>query len=289
MQSVGVILTLFGATRIGAPGADIALIQPEGKKKMEFRLKGAIAPLAVLLCTTLFAVNPASAAITTFAGSDDGVGPAGPRPLSDAAASAFNLAAGSTTLIDFESVPLGNTGSFTAAPGVSATYTGFDPAFGGVVSTSSVVLGYNTTSGGSKFFQFAPSFVGTAESLTLSFTSPVSGFGAYFTGTQSSVAGSIHVVFSDGTANDLALTKNSANGGVQFFGFLDPGSSISSITVSEVGPFNSRDIFGIDDIRLVPAAASGGSGVPLPLGAFAAVPLMGAMSLWKRRRTAPLS
>jgi hypothetical protein len=93
----------------------------------------------------------------------------------------------------------------------------------------------------------------------------------------------MHIVFNDGSSNDLSPTKN-LNGGVQFFGFIDPGSSISSITVSEVGPFASgRDILGIDDIRLVPAAVLGGSGVPLPLAALAAVPLMGAMSLWRRR------
>jgi hypothetical protein len=110
----------------------------------KLKLIGAVASLAMLLCASLFAVNGASAAITTFAGGDSGVGPGGLRPLSDGAAASFDLAAGGSTLIDFESVPLGNTGSFTAAPGVSATYGGNDNG-GGIVTTAGLFGGSDPT------------------------------------------------------------------------------------------------------------------------------------------------
>jgi hypothetical protein len=69
----------------------------------------------------LAGVPVASAAPLIFTGSDPGTNSTDPRPISDAAAAAFDTAAaslGPLSLITFESAPVGTFGSLQVAPGV---------------------------------------------------------------------------------------------------------------------------------------------------------------------------
>lgn len=194
--------------------------------------------------------GPASAALTTFTGSDDGASTAGPWANSAAAEAAFRAAAasiGTSTTIDFESVAVGYAANFSAAPGVSVALTGtnFGSGFTGISNTTlGNVYGFNTTSGGANWLGFP---VGSA---TFTFDDPIAAFGFYLTGTQTVFGTAIRITFDDGTAQELMAPVN-INGGASFFGFTDAGASISSIQISDA----TNDAWGIDDVIFTSAAA----------------------------------
>lgn len=228
---------------------------------------------------------PVDAAIIVFSGADPGVGPGGARPNSNAAAASFDVAAGAlgtVNLINFESAPLGNFAALGLGSGVTATLAGTDiDSNAGITNVlGDSTLGYNTTAGGSQYLRVVPIFdVGTA-SVTFGFDAPVQAFGTYITG-LGTAAGALHVVFSDGTAQDLSVA-GSASGGVQFFGFTDEGKFISSVQLQLTGVIGSRDIFSVDDVRFV--AASEAVPEPSTLVIFAVVGL--GASVYLRRRKA---
>src|SRR4051794_15919899 len=96
----------------------------------------------------------ASAAPITFIGSDPGANSTDPRPLSDAAAAAFDTVAASLrplSMITFESAPVGTFSSLQVAPGVTLSGNSGvqirDTPFG----QPDAFFGYNTTPGGSHF------------------------------------------------------------------------------------------------------------------------------------------
>jgi hypothetical protein len=60
---------------------------------------------------------------------------------------------------------------------------------------------------------------------------------------------SMTVSFNDGSPELLNGPIN-MNGGAAFFGFVDPGAQISSVTISGVG----SDAWGIDDVTYNPSA-----------------------------------
>lgn len=207
------------------------------------------APLPWLTLLALTVALPASAQIVTFAGSDPASGPGDARPNSDAARISFDTAAGALgtiQVIDFEGLPTVSPAvMMTLAPGVTYTPTNPD-SFSGIFSSNTNNLGFNTTSGGSQHLRFS-SADNTNNAAVFSFAAPINSFGACFTGIDS-VATSI--TFNDGSSHSFNLPSTS-NGGVQFFGFTDINSAISSITLTG----NSSDVFGVDDVRFTTPAA----------------------------------
>jgi hypothetical protein len=113
--------------------------------------------------------------------------------------------------------------------------------------------GFNTTSGGTKFYRSTASGFGGTNSLTLSFSSPIVAFGAYFTGVEA-FYGTTSITFNDGALQTyfLADTGNNTQGGpagTQFFGFTDT-VGINSITFTTTNNPTFRDLFAIDDILI---------------------------------------
>lgn len=220
---------------------------------------------AIALLSYLALAAPAGAQVIEYYGIDPGVGIGGPRPNSDAAAAGFDSAArglGVVHSIDFEALSLGNFGTRNIGPDVDATLTGTDP-LGGIVADGWFPadppqrVGYNTTAGGDQFLGLVPaSGVGTA-SVRFDFATPTQAFGAYLTG-LGTANGNLFVEFDDGSLQSLPVSGH-PDGGVLFHGFTDAGASIVSVTLELRGVVNSRDIFGIDDLRwaAIPEPASG--------------------------------
>jgi len=229
------------------------------------------AVFALAMLAGLVGASQAQAAIVTFYGADNGAGPADARPFSDAAASAFDAAIGAHGLIDFEGLPVGNFGSLGVGPGVTATLTNLDPSYSRISNVDQhtpTPLGYNTTAGGNQFLQISPFFDDAAGgSVTFSFASPIDAFGAYLTDSQVDFPGGITVTFSDGTSQVLSVAKNSDDGGVLFFGFTDFGASISSITYNTGATADTRDLWGIDDVRYATTVPEPGTLALLGAGA----------------------
>src|SRR4051794_173351 len=69
----------------------------------------------------LGASSLANASIVVYSGLDVGANSTDPRPNSNAAASSFSAAVGSSTLITFESSPVGTFSSLVVSPGVTLT------------------------------------------------------------------------------------------------------------------------------------------------------------------------
>ena len=139
----------------------------------------------------------------------------------------------------------------------------------------SAELGYNTTAiedcGGGEITicnhlrvvpQFAPNGGGVVQ-VTFTPTAKLQAWGAFFTGIEGLPNTKVTLVFDDGTSQVFDLPEGEG-GGAAFFGFTDPGKSITSVTVREQldGPIEGcgengcRDIFGIDDVRYVAADES---------------------------------
>ena len=218
----------------------------------------------------------AGAAPVTFSGIDAGAGPASAHPNSNAAAASFDAAAsplGVETIVTLESAPLGAFTSLVIAPGVTLTAAGFGTNINNTPNSSAPTLyGFNTTTGGSRFIDVE------GGTVTFTFATPVNSFGGYFTGVQS-LFGAESVSFSDGTAMVIALPVPAANaGGVEFFGFTDPGKLITSITINA-----SSDAIGLDDVRFTSVAAS----VPEPSSiGLLALGLTSLVVITRRRRRA---
>jgi hypothetical protein len=222
--------------------------------------------IIVMAFSMVLVAAVAHSAVTVYSNNDAGVTSVGPNSL--AARTAFDAAANPTTVVDFESLAVGTfvaspTTPTVVAPGVTAVYGGsVDPGASNVFGVSngvSAIFGFNTTSGGSKYLGFVPAFNPTATPfLTFTYNDPINAWGAYFTGLEPEVPGIVHVVFNDGTSQDIIVPDGSAGGGVGFWGFVSTGSAISSITLQELGVGDARDIWGIDDVvsaRAVPEPA----------------------------------
>ena len=237
--------------------------------------------LVIVPVLALMASSPAGAAITNYYGLDVGAGPASPLPNSNAQAAAFDTAAGalgSLNLITFESLPVSlpaYNSSLSLGGGVTALLTGaFTHGTTGIGSTpGNLNYGFNVTAGGSKYLELDINMAASPASVTINFPSPVQAFGAYVGGVGTGgVLSSLVAKYNDGSAQQVTLVgAPSANGGMMFFGFTDPGAQITSVTIEEAGSSGFiDDSFSLDDIRYV---ATGGAAPSEP----SAIP---ALSRW---------
>jgi hypothetical protein len=212
--------------------------------------------IIVMAFSMILLAGVAHSAVTVFSDNDPGGTSVGPNSLT--ARTAFDAAANPTTVVDFESLAVGTfvaspTTPTVVAPGVTAVYGGsVDPGSTSVFGVSngvSATLGFNTTSGGSKYLGFVSDFSpAITPFLTFTYNDPINAWGAYFTGLEPDIPGIVHVVFNDGTSQDIIVPDGSIGGGVGFWGFVSTGSPISSITLQEIGVGTNRDIWGIDDV-----------------------------------------
>lgn len=233
------------------------------ERKMQLFKRALVAIGSVLLCAA-----PSQAVVTVYSASDI-ANSSDPRPNSNAMAASFDSAAGGLgplAIITFETAPVGIFNNLVVATGVSMD--GLD-----ISSNDQQILnasigfpadgywGYNTTPAGFKFVQ------NSAGSVTFTFTTPIQSFGAYISGTQLNFN---EIQFNDGVSQVIPVPNpSSANGGITFVGFTDPGQSISAVTINSIG-----DILGIDDVRY--------GTVPEPTSALAELVLSGL--LWRGRR-----
>ena len=163
-----------------------------------------------------------------FTGYDAGAASLGAASSALLASNAFSVATSGATLVTFET-PLPPSFSFSA---------------GAITSNSTcapALCGFNTTSGGS-FFHLVAASTGVGNSVTYNFSDPVDAFGAYFSGWQ---VGTQTLTYTDSSVVvlDMGAADESA-GGIRFFGFLDSGASISSVTYTRNG-----DVVSVDDVR----------------------------------------
>lgn len=198
--------------------------------------------------------------ITQYSANDAGAGPGNPRPNANAAAASFDAAASALRPLKFEnleSAPLGNFSSLSL-PEMTITLNGTAAdADAGITSTpGDAILGYNTSSGGSRHLRLVPPFANGVVTATFTPTVKLQAWGAYFTGVGTVPNTSVEIVFDDGTAQTFAV-PGSASGGATFFGFTDPDKIIASVTVREtLTSTSTRDILSIDDIRYAPASGN---------------------------------
>lgn len=233
-----------------------------------------------LAAILLALASPARGAFVTYTGTNFGIGPSGTRTASDAASSSFRAAAsalGTLQSVDFESAPLGNVTSLLLRPGLTVTLAYNDPSssWPNITDNESVHSGFNTTSGGSRFLRVVPELGQPNAYALFAFDTPIQAFGLYLTG----INGELHLRFDDGSSQSVSIPGSFA-GGVQFFGFTDPGKLISSTTLEIQGTTASyRDPFGIDDLLYVAAP------VPLPLPFTAGALGLVGLALRRRLRT----
>jgi hypothetical protein len=208
----------------------------QGESNMSIKTKLAVAGLLSSACLA------AQAAPVTYLGSDNNVSSLAQMVNSTAAAASFLAVAGALNTVDFES-PL--PANLTITGGTTTNNSG-----------CGALCGFDTTSG-SGFFR---SVVG--GSVTFSFTNPVDAFGFYVNGLQTNLVPQQTIVYVDGSSVTRTLNMpSSINGGGAFFGFIDFGEMISSVT------FNAtNDILAFDDLRFGRSANDPGdpNGVPEP-------------------------
>jgi hypothetical protein len=234
--------------------------------------------LAAGITAAVLLSGSAYAAIVTFSGIDVGAN-GRPIPNSDAAAANFDTAAaalGTKSIITFESAPLGSFTNLLVAPGVTINGTDFlgsPQTISNLTACTGALCGTNTTVGGSKFL-----FV-NGGSVTFTFATPISFFGAYLGGVQ--LDGET-INFNDGSSQSLIYPNPSSSvGGIEFFGFTDAGKSISSIQIQTINPSNSSgDFISVDDVRYQTAAVSG---VPEPATLASVTFAIAALGLLRRK------
>src|SRR5205814_1285889 len=125
----------------------------------------------------------------------------------------------------FETAPIGNFSVLQLsdmAVTLSGTASDVNAGITDVIDDQSTILGYNTTSGGSKHLRIVPPFGTGVITATFTPTVRLQAWGAYFTGIETFPSTSVKLTFDDGTSQTFDILGN-AGGGVTFFGFTDPG------------------------------------------------------------------
>lgn len=208
--------------------------------------------LILFALLALALVPNAQGSISTFSGVDNTGATLGPNSI--AARNSWELNVASYFLIDFESLAVGTLSTDPYTPvaignGVNANFNGsMDSAVTGVKTGGSAALGFNTTSGGQNILQFGSQFnPASTPGLNMTFLDPIYGWGAYITGLEPDIAGVLHLLFNDGTAQDLSIPDGVIGGSSQFFGFITT-EYVSSLNFELLGVNTTRDIFAFDDV-----------------------------------------
>jgi len=190
--------------------------------------------LLYVFCASAYAIP------VTYIGADDNVSSLAQMTNSLAANADFLAVTG----------PIGSYGFEGPAP-LNLTVTGGSTVNG---SSCGALCGFNTTAGG----MFHREVFG--GSVTFSFTDAIDAFGFYVNGLQTNLVPQQTIVYTDGSSVTQTLNMpTSINGGGAFFGFVDYGQLISSVT------FNAtNDILGFDDLRFGRSATDPGNGSPVP-------------------------
>ncbi len=177
--------------------------------------------VAVLACLAGYGVS-STAAPVIYQGYDIGATSLTVATNAQAAANSFDTATGSLNIINFDT----STTGASLSPGSSPQSCGF------------ALCGGNTTVGGSNWY-------GAVYTTNITFDSPINSFGAYFGGWQRNDQ-ILTLTYIDSSTDVLNMPAgNIDNGGLLFFGFIDAGASIASITYSTA----LGDYVSIDDMR----------------------------------------
>lgn len=227
----------------------------------------------------------ASASPTWYSGFDYATGGTfSIGPNSAAARSSLELYMVANAAIGFETSPLGAINFII--DGIQFVCLNCDTAANGagVQNINDSTTGYNTTLAGANFYRVQAADFGQTSTLTLNFSSPITAFGAYFTGIEI-YKGTTTVTFDDGVAQAFQLvdtgnqiTPGAPPAGMQFFGFTDLGHPINQIVFTTVNSDpNRRDVWGIDDILA-------GNAVPEPGAIWLAGAGLAVLALVRRHR-----
>ena len=250
-------------------GVKMHMKESRGKtcSRIGFRFAVCVAFLASLLVAT----SPLMAdTVVVYQGLDPNVTVGSTLTSSNTAQASYAAAAsalGSSSLINFESAPLGNFTTLDLGQGVTLALSNANDGLGGsspgiTNDTTAPYLGFNTTPGGTHFLRFATKFISTNTSTTadatFSFANSVNSFGAYFTGLGGG-GDTATLNFTNGVSEtfNLALSNTSSCNPscAEFFGFTDSGTSISSIdlnmafTNTNAGPNKYGYFVGVDDVQ----------------------------------------
>lgn len=250
-------------------------------------VKSRWAPLkSAALATALIAALPAGAAVTEFAGKDEGVGPgvSPSSPNASTAQAAFLAAAESfgPVLTDYlDAVPLGYAPSFRiAAAQVALTGPNGGPGFSGITDQdhsgpSGPLFGFSTVESATDNGRWLGFPGGTA---TFVLDAPSHSFGFYATGLQTALGLDLTVSFDGAAATTLHPLIN-VDGGISFFGFTsdDP---FTTVIISRTVSYPLTDAWGVDGISVnaVPAV------VPEPSNWLLMAGGAGLLALWRRKR-----
>jgi hypothetical protein len=162
------------------------------------------------------------------------------------------VAGASLSILDFEGLPVGLTTAL--APGVSVAYGGQLATAAGVrVGGTNNQFGWNTTSGGGQVLRMVPDGFGTISALTFTFATPITVFGAYFTGVENGCGqtrvewAAESVLLPNTNIDNVCIEPNLA--GIQWMGFVS-ATPITTLTVRQQGARSPdfRDWLAIDDM-----------------------------------------
>lgn len=226
----------------------------------QFSLKS-VALVGVVASSAVIPLG-ARAQILVYFGADSGAGLGSPLPASTAAATAFDAAAssfGTLHVLNFESTPLVLINTYSPVAGLTITASPQAAVLNAPTSSQSNFSGFNTTPGGTNY-----NFMNGGNE-TFTFSPPIVGFGAFVTGVQNNAT----YTFNDGTSQTIsfaALFNVGIFGGSFFVGFIDPGRSISSVTLTIANQLGVGDPVGVDDIRYITPVPESSTGAMLCSG-----------------------
>jgi uncharacterized repeat protein (TIGR01451 family) len=214
--------------------------------------------LMLLAVVATLAAGRAYAAPTYFSGIDPNATNNTQLVNSAAAQTSFLTSAGNVTTYTFETTNFGGTDAVDILGGLnvgafSIGFTGTDAAhiYNETMEleqpgNSSQTNGFNTTAGGDAWAFIEPT-AGSTSVMTFTFTKPIDAFGFYLNGLGNN-DGTVTAAFNDGAPESFSITGGQDVGGAEYYGFVDKGALITSITFTEVQDAGVRDRYGIDDI-----------------------------------------